>query len=111
MLEVLKSDFVRTARAKGLRESVVVWKHAVRNGMIPLLTLLGTALPVLLAGSVVIESVFGIPGFGDAMLRAILDKDYNVVLGISLISAALTLIGLLIADILYATVDPRVSLQ
>ncbi len=111
MLEVLKSDFVRTARAKGLKESTVLWKHAVRNGMMPLITLLGTALPVLLAGSVVIEFIFQIPGFGQLMINSIFNKDYNVVMGVSLISAVLTLIGLLIADILYAAVDPRVSFE
>jgi len=111
MLEVLKSDFVRTARAKGLKESTVLWKHAVRNGMMPLITLLGTALPVLLAGSVVIEYIFQIPGFGQLMINSIFNKDYNVVMGVSLISAMLTLVGLLIADILYAAVDPRVSFE
>lgn len=111
MLEVMQSDFIRTARAKGVKERTVIWKHAVRNGMMPIITLLGTALPVLLGGSVVIEVIFDIPGFGKAMLDAILTKDYNVVLGIALISSALTLIGLLIADILYAAVDPRVSFE
>ena len=111
MLEVMQSDFVRTAYAKGCSRQRVIWVHAVRNGMMPLITLLGTALPVLLAGSVVIESVFGIPGFGKAMLDAILNKDYNLVMGVALLSSALTLVGLLIADILYAMVDPRVSYQ
>ncbi|MDJ0974671.1 MAG: ABC transporter permease [Planctomycetota bacterium] len=111
MLEVMKSDYIRTARAKGMKESVVLWKHAVRNGMMPLITLLGTALPILLAGSVVIEYIFQIPGFGDLMINAIFQKDYNVVMGVSLISAMLTLVGLLIADLLYAAVDPRVSLE
>lgn len=111
MLEVLQSDFVRTAYAKGCSRQRVIWVHAVRNGMMPLITLLGTALPILLAGSVVIESVFGIPGFGAAMLDAILKKDYNLVMGVALLSSALTLVGLLIADILYAMVDPRVSYQ
>ncbi|MDF1701232.1 MAG: ABC transporter permease [Planctomycetota bacterium] len=109
MLEVMQSDFVRTAYAKGCSRQRVIWRHAVRNGMMPLITLLGTALPVLLAGSVVIESIFGIPGFGKAMLDAILNKDYNLVMGVALFSSVLTLIGLLIADILYAMVDPRVS--
>lgn len=109
MLEVLQSDFIRTAYAKGCSRRQVIWKHGVRNGMMPLITLLGTALPVLLAGSVVIESIFGIPGFGKAMLDAILSKDYNLVLGVALLSSALTLVGLLIADIMYAALDPRVS--
>ncbi len=109
MLEVLSSDFIRTAYAKGCTRRQVIWKHGVRNGMMPLITMLGTALPILLAGSVVIESIFGIPGFGKAMLDAILAKDYNLVMGVALLSSVLTLIGLLIADILYAIVDPRVS--
>jgi peptide/nickel transport system permease protein len=109
MLEVLQSDFIRTAYAKGCSRKRVIWKHGVRNGMMPLITLLGTALPVLLAGSVVIEAIFGIPGFGKAMLDAILNKDYNLVMGVALLSSALTLVGLLLADIIYAAMDPRVS--
>lgn len=111
MLEVMKSDYIRTARAKGMKESTVLWKHAVRNGMMPLITLLGTALPILLAGSVVIEWIFQIQGFGYLMINSIFQKDYNVVMGVSLISASLTLVGLLVADLLYAAVDPRVSLE
>ena len=90
-------------------ESYGLYKMGDDESMMPLITLLGTALPVLLAGSVVIESVFGIPGFGKAMLDAILTKDYNVVMGVALLSSALTLVGLLIADILYAILDPRIS--
>ena len=111
MLEVMQSDFIRTARAKGLPEKTVLWKHGVRNGMMPLLTLLGTALPILIAGSVVIEFIFQIPGFGQLMIDAIVRRDYNVVMGVSLISSLLTLIGLLLTDILYAAVDPRVSFK
>jgi peptide/nickel transport system permease protein len=109
MLEVLKSDFVRTARAKGVPERHVVWRHAVRNGMMPIVTLLGTALPVLLAGSVFIEVVFNIDGFGRLMVESIIQKDYNVVMGIQLIVAVLTLIGLLLTDLIYAAMDPRIS--
>lgn len=111
MLEVLHADYVRTARAKGLGERSVVWKHAVRNGMMPIVTLLGTALPVLLAGSVFIEFVFNIDGFGLLMITSIFQKDYNVVMGVQLIVAALTLIGLLLTDLLYAAMDPRISLK
>jgi peptide/nickel transport system permease protein len=109
MLEVLQSDYVRTARAKGLPERTVVWRHAVRNGMMPVVTLLGTALPVLLSGSVVIEFIFNIPGFGRLLLDAIFLKDYNVIMGVELAVAALTLIGMLITDVLYAVMDPRIS--
>jgi len=109
MLEVLKSDYVRTARAKGLPERQVIWRHAVRNGMMPVVTLLGTALPVLLGGSVVIEYIFNIDGFGLLLINSIHQKDYNVIMGIELIVAALTLVGMLLTDILYAVMDPRIS--
>jgi peptide/nickel transport system permease protein len=109
MLEVLKSDYVRTARAKGLPERQVVWRHAVRNGMMPVVTLLGTALPVLLSGNLIIEYVFNIDGFGLLLINSIGQKDYNVIMGIELIVAALTLIGMLLTDVLYAAMDPRIS--
>ena len=111
MLQVLKADYVRTARAKGLPEKTVIWKHGVRNGMMPIVTLLGTALPVLIAGSVFIETVFNIDGFGKLMVDSILGKDYNVVMGIQLIVAFLTLFGLLLTDLIYAAMDPRISFK
>jgi peptide/nickel transport system permease protein len=111
MLDVLRMDYVRTARAKGLPERTVVWRHAVRNGMMPIVTLLGTALPILLGGSVFIEYVFNIDGFGQLMIHSILQKDYNVVMGVQLITAVLTLVGLLLTDVLYAAMDPRISLK
>jgi ABC-type dipeptide/oligopeptide/nickel transport system permease component len=109
MLDVLRSDYVRTARAKGLPERTVIWRHAVRNGLMPIVTMLGTALPVLLGGSVVIEYIFNIDGFGLLMINSINARDYNVVMGISLIVAALTLVGLLLTDLFYAVLDPRIS--
>ncbi len=108
MLEVLKSDYVRTARAKGLAERDVIWRHAVRNGMMPIVTLLGTALPILLGGSVIVEYVFDIEGFGQLMLNAIFQKDYNVVMGVEILTAILTLVGLLLTDVIYALMDPRI---
>jgi peptide/nickel transport system permease protein len=111
MLRVLKADYIRTARAKGLPERTVVWKHAVRNGMMPIVTLLGTALPILLAGSVIIEYIFNINGFGLLMINSIFHKDYNVVMGVQLFVAALTLIGLLLTDLIYAAMDPRISFK
>ncbi len=111
MLQVLKSDYVRTARAKGLPERSVIWKHAVRNGIMPIVTLLGTALPVLLAGSVFIEYIFNIDGFGQLMINSILDKDYNVVMAVQLFVAVLTLVGLLLTDIIYAAMDPRITFK
>lgn len=109
ILDVIRADYIRTARAKGLSEPVVIIKHAVRNGMIPVLTLLGTMLPALIGGSVVIEYVFNVPGMGLFMFESIFARDYNSMMGILLISTVLTLIGLLISDISYAIVDPRIS--
>ena len=109
LLDIINADFIRTARAKGLPEPVVIIKHAARNGMIPILTLLATLLPVLIGGSVVIETIFGIPGMGRYGFEAILTRDYNVVMAILLISSLLTLIGMLVSDILYAIVDPRIT--
>jgi peptide/nickel transport system permease protein len=109
LLDVIRSDYIRTARAKGLSEFVVIVKHAVRNGMIPILTLLGTTLPVLIGGSIIIEFIFTIDGMGKLMLIAIQFRDYNVIMGILLISSVLTLIGILLSDISYALVDPRIS--
>lgn len=109
LLDVIRADYIRTARAKGLSEPVVIGKHAMRNGMIPILTILGTLLPVLFGGSIVVESIFQIQGIGLYMLDAISNKDYAVIMGVLLISAVMTLIGLLISDISYALVDPRIS--
>lgn len=109
LLDVVRSDYIRTARAKGLPEWIVIIKHAVRNGMIPILTLLGTTLPVLIGGSIVIEYIFSIDGMGALMLQSILQRDYNVMMGVLLISAVLTLFGILASDISYALVDPRIN--
>jgi peptide/nickel transport system permease protein len=109
LLDIIRADFIRTARAKGLSESVVIVKHAARNGMIPILTLMATLLPVLIGGSVVIEVIFGIPGMGRLGFEAILLRDYNVIMAILLISSVLTLIGMLISDLMYALVDPRIT--
>ena len=109
VLDVIRADYIRTARAKGLSEPVVIIKHAVRNGMIPILTLLGTLLPVLIGGSVIIEVIFNIPGMGLYLFESILARDYNAIMAVLLISAVLTLIGLLISDLSYAVVDPRIS--
>jgi len=109
IVDVIESDYIRTARAKGLPESMVVAKHAVRNGMIPTLTILGTQLPRLVGGSIVIEYIFEIPGMGMYLLDSIHAQDYNALMGILLVSAVLTLIGILISDISYALVDPRIT--
>ena len=111
LLDVIRSDYVRTARAKGLPESVVILKHAARNGMIPILTLLASLLPTLIGGSVVIEVVFGIPGMGSYLFESINLRDYNAVMAVLLISSALTLLGMLISDLSYALVDPRITFE
>lgn len=111
LLDVIRADYIRTARAKGLSESMVVIKHAVRNGMIPILTLIGLLLPALIGGSVIIEVIFNIPGLGLLLFEAIKSLDYNVIMGVLLVSAVLTLFGLLISDISYAIVDPRISFE
>jgi len=111
LLDVIRSDYVRTARAKGVSEGIVIIKHAARNGMIPLLTLMATLLPALIGGSVVIEFIFGIPGIGQWMFESIQLRDYNVVMAVLLISSVLTLIGMLLADLAYALVDPRISFE
>lgn len=111
MLDVIRSDYIRTARAKGLSEFIVIVKHAMRNGMIPIITLLGTLLPVIIGGSVIIEYIFGIPGMGLLTISSIYNRDYNIIMGIQLISALLVLIGILISDLMYALVDPRISFK
>ena len=109
LLDVIRSDYIRTARAKGLPEFVVIIKHAARNGMIPILTLMATMLPALFGGSVVVEVVFGIPGMGSYMFESIQGRDYNVVMAVLLISCSLTLVGMLLSDLSYALVDPRIT--
>lgn len=110
-LDVIRQDYIRTARAKGLTESVVLFKHGLRNAMIPFVTLMGTLLPGLLGGSVVIEQIFSIPGMGMLSFEAVLGRDHNVIMAIATISAFLTLVGLLISDFLYTVVDPRIKLR
>lgn len=110
-LDVIRQDYMRTARAKGLSESTVLFKHGLRNALIPFVTLMGTLLPGLLGGSVVIEQIFSIPGMGMLSFEAVLGRDHNVIMVIATISAFLTLCGLLISDLLYMIVDPRINLR
>jgi peptide/nickel transport system permease protein len=109
MLENLMADYARTARAKGLAENVVLWKHVFRNSLLPLITVSATLLPGLLAGSVIVESIFSIEGMGKLAVEAVQTRDRELVLSITLISGLLTLSGYLIADLCYAIADPRVS--
>lgn len=111
MLEVLSSDFVRTARAKGLQEKDVIYKHAFRNTLIPIITMLGGTLPTLFSGAMITESVFGIPGLGGAAYEALSGSDIPFFMGYNMFLAVLTLAGNLLADILYAVVDPRVRVN
>jgi len=111
MLEVIRQDFVRTARAKGLPERSVVFKHALRNALIPVITLLGLYIPVLFSGTVFIEYVFAWPGMGKTMVDAIAARDYPLVMAGSFFFAIMVVAGNLIADVLYAAVDPRIRYE
>lgn len=111
MLDALNQDFVRTARAYGFPERTVIWKHAARNALIPIVTLLGGLLPALIGGSVIIETIFSIPGMGRLAFEAVLSRDYPLIMGEVTIASLLTLAGLLISDVLYVVVDPRISLK
>lgn len=108
MLEVIQQDYIRTARAKGLSDDAVYYKHALRNALLPIVTIFGFLIPTLISGSVIIETVFAWPGIGRLAYQAVLSRDYSVVMTILTLSAALTLVGNMIADILYAVVDPRI---
>jgi peptide/nickel transport system permease protein len=108
MLDVLHQDYITTARAKGLPENVVIYRHALRNAWLPLITLLGLSIPGLIGGSVIAESLFAIPGMGKLFYDAVLMRDFPVIMGILTIGAALTLVGNLLADLAYAWADPRV---
>jgi peptide/nickel transport system permease protein len=111
MLEVLRQDYIRTARAKGLSEGTVIYKHALRNALMPVITILGLSLPGIIGGSAIMETVFGIPGMGQLMYQAVLSRDYNLVMGILVPGAFLTMIGNFLADVAYAFTDPRVRLK
>lgn len=109
MLEQIRQDYIRTARSKGLREEKILYKHALKNAMIPIITLFGMRLGLIFGGSVIIETVFSIPGIGKLMVDSIFSRDYPVVQGSLLVLTALVFIGNLISDILYALVDPRIK--
>ncbi|MCB5187320.1 ABC transporter permease [Methylobacillus caricis] len=108
MLDVLHQDYITTARAKGLPENTIVYGHALRNALLPLITILGLSIPGLIGGSVIAESIFAIPGMGKLFYDAVLMRDFPVIMGILTIGSALTLLGNLLADIAYAWADPRV---
>ena len=110
MLEVLNSDYIRTARAKGLKEKTVIYKHAFRNTMIPLVTSLAGLLPSLFSGAIITEQVFDLPGIGNKAFQAMIAGDIPFIMGYNMFLALLSVIGVLLADLMYAVVDPRVKL-
>ena len=111
MLEVLRQDYVRTAWSKGLRERVVVMRHAVKNALIPVVSLIGLQLPILVGGSVIMENIFSLPGLGRLMLTALEDRDYPVVSGVNLFFATAVVLFNLLIDLLYSWLDPRVRYE
>jgi peptide/nickel transport system permease protein len=108
MLEVIRQDYIRTARAKGLPERTVILKHALRNSLIPVITLVGLYLPYLFSGTVFVESIFGWPGMGRVIVDGIFQRDYPLVMATSFLFAAMVVLGNLLADVLYAVADPRI---
>ncbi|MCU6711657.1 ABC transporter permease [Paenibacillus sp. J5C_2022] len=110
MLEVLNQDYIRTARAKGVKERGVIFRHALRNALIPVITVLGMDLPILVSGAALTENVFNWPGMGRLFVQMAFSREYSVLMSITIVTAVFVIIGNLIADILYALVDPRVQL-
>ena len=110
LLEVFNQDYIRTARAKGLPQEQVHYKHALRNALLPFITMFGLILPGLIGGSVIIESIFSWPGMGRMAYEAILARDYPVILTVNFVSATLVLAGTFISDVLYICADPRIRL-
>ena len=111
MLEVLHKDYIKTARAKGLSENRVVYKHALKNALLPIITILGLSVPGLIGGSVIVESVFGIPGMGRLFFESVMGRDYPVIMAVLVIGALLTLLGNFLADISYLFADPRIRYE
>jgi len=108
MLEVIRQDYITTARAKGLSQKIVIFKHALRNALLPVITILGLSIPGLIGGSVISETIFAIPGMGQLLFLSVMARDYPVIMGNLVIVAVLTLVGNLIADLSYALADPRI---
>jgi peptide/nickel transport system permease protein len=110
MLETLNEEYVRTARGKGLRESVVVWRHAFRNSLLPLVTLIGLSIPEILGGTAIVEAIFSWPGIGQLSVQAATGHDYTLMMGLTVFLALLTMVASLITDLIYLAVDPRIRL-
>jgi peptide/nickel transport system permease protein len=111
MLEVLSQDYVRTARAKGLSDQIVIVRHAFRNALLPIVTLIGASVPALIGGAIFIESIFGWPGIGRLLLGGVESRDYPIIIGITFVLAIVTLVTNLATDVLYAFIDPRIRLD
>jgi len=110
MLDALSQDYVRTARAKGCKEQRVLFTHAMRNALLPVITLLGLSVPGLISGSVIFETIFAIPGMGQLMFQSVMARDYPVIMAVLIFSSFLTLLGNLLADLGYALTDPRIKI-
>jgi len=109
MLNVIRQDFIRTAKAKGLKDSVIIWKHAFKNSLIPIITVFASLFPLMISGSVILEVIFSIPGMGRVAYESVVARNYPVLYTVFMFAAILTMVGILVADLLYAAVDPRIS--
>ncbi|MCY6482777.1 ABC transporter permease [Clostridium aestuarii] len=110
VLDVIGQDYILTAEAKGVSKIAIAWKHVIRNAIIPIITILGPQIAAILVGSLVIERIFSIPGLGNSMIDAIVTNDYNIIMGLTVFYSSLYIISLLIVDIMYSVVDPRIRL-
>lgn len=111
LLEVIRQDYIRTARAKGLKESVIIQKHALKNALIPVITMIGGQVSMVIGGSVITESIFNIPGMGSLMVTAINNRDYPTIMGVTLVIAIFVCCMNLLVDLAYAAIDPRIKAQ
>jgi peptide/nickel transport system permease protein len=111
LLDVLSQDYMRTARAKGLSQRIVLWSHALRNSLLPMITLVGLSIPMLVSGAFIIEYVFGWPGMGRLAVNAALRRDYPVIMGVTMISALFIVLGNFLADVAYYWADPRIHYE
>ena len=111
MLDVIQADFVRTARAKGVSQQVVLYKHVLKNSLIPVLTISGPLIAGVLSGSFIVEIVFGVPGMGKHLVQSVTNRDYPLILGLTLVFSAMLVVANLVVDLLYTVVDPRIKLS
>ena len=111
MLDVINQDYIRTAKAKGLSQRTVIWKHAIRNAILPIVTILGVAIAGIVVGSLVIENIFAIPGMGKYFYQSILENDYMMIMGTTIFYAVILIIMMFLIDVLYGVVDPRIRLD